>query len=154
MDLGIHLVDLLLWALDYPKLENIRSRLYRNGTLLRTPTDALENYATAELCFDGGSTARLACSWHLPAGRDAVIEAAFFGTRGALRLRNLNGSFYDFTVERCEGTTCSTLSQPSREWGGVAIRNWVRQLAAHSRFDSAAERIVDVHRVLDAIYNR
>ncbi len=154
MDLGIHLVDLLLWALDYPAVERVRSRLYRNGLLLEAPSDALENYATAELQFASGMTARLACSWHLPAGRDAVIEATFYGTRGALRLRNIDGSFYDFAVEHCEGTSCRPLSQPSRDWGGVAISNWAERVATGSRFDVSAERIADVHYILDAIYGR
>jgi predicted dehydrogenase len=154
MDLGIHLVDLLLWVLEYPAIERVNRRLYRNGLLLETPSDALENYATAEVQFTSGLTARLACSWHLPAGRDAVIEATFYGTRGALRLRNIDGSFYDFAVEHCEGTSCRPISQPSRDWGGRAIGDWARRVATDARFDVSAERIEDVHRVLDAIYAR
>jgi predicted dehydrogenase len=154
MDLGIHLIDLLLWATDYPVPDRVSSRLYRNGELLSPPFDELETYATAELSFVGGLTARLACSWHLPAGRDAVIEATFFGTRGAVRLLNVNGSFYDFVVERCEGTRCWTLGEPSCDWGGAAIGSWVRQLAASPRFDPHTERIADVHRILDEVYGR
>ncbi len=154
MDLGIHLIDLTLWLLDYPEIDRVASRLYRDGKRMRVPYDALETFATAELSFASGATARLACSWHLPAGRDAVIEATFYGTRGSLRLRNIEGSFYDFVVEQCEGTRSWPLSQPSRDWGGVAICNWARQLAADSRFRPGTERIEDVHRTLDAIYER
>jgi predicted dehydrogenase len=154
MDLGIHLIDLALWLLEYPELERVTSKLYRDGRRLRAPYEELENFAAAELSFTGGATARLACSWHLPAGRDAVIEATFYGTRGALRLRNLNGSFYDFVVEQCEGTRGWPLSAPSREWGGVGICNWARRLASSPRFQPGTERIEDVHRTLDAIYER
>jgi predicted dehydrogenase len=154
MDLGIHLIDLLLWATDYPTLQRVSSRLYRNGELLPPPFEQLEDYATAELLFSSGLTARLACSWHLSAGQDAVIEATFFGTEGAVRLRNLNGSFYDFVVEQYEGTRTRTLSEPSRDWGGVGICNWVKQLATNPGFDPEAGRIEDVHRILDEVYRR
>ncbi len=154
MDLGIHLLDLLLWVLSYPEVERLACTLYRNGKRLRSPTDELENYATAELRFATGLTARIACSWRLPAGQDAVIEATFYGTRGALRLRNLNGSFFDFVVEQCEGTQRRALSRGSRDWGGGPILHWTRGVAARSGFDSRAERIEDVHRLLDAIYGR
>jgi predicted dehydrogenase len=155
MDLGIHLVDLLLWTLEFPPVEAIGSRLYRNGRLLtKRPLEELENYALADVRFANGTTARLACSWHLPAGQEAVIEASFYGTQGALRLRNVEGSFYDFVVERCEGTRATVLGKPSREWGGVALCNWARQLAVDAHFDPRAEQIESVHLVLDEIYGR
>ncbi len=153
-DLGIHLLDLLLWVLDYPVIESVQSRLYRNGSLLPKPIEAVEDYALAELRVAGGLAARLACSWKLSAGCDAVIEASFFGTRGAARLRNVNGSFYDFRVEHCEGTRTRALSVPADTWGGIAICDWARQLAHSAAFDASAEHLPEVHRLLDAIYGR
>ncbi|HVS77709.1 MAG TPA: Gfo/Idh/MocA family oxidoreductase, partial [Steroidobacteraceae bacterium] len=152
MDLGIHLVDLLLWALDFPEVVDVRSRLYAEGRPLEQP--ALEDYATAELCLASGAVARLACSWRLPAGRDAVIEAAFYGTRGAAILRNVNGSFYEFTVEHCEGTRRRLLAGPPDDWGGRAICAWARRMTENAAFDPAAERLVSVSAVIDRIYAR
>jgi hypothetical protein len=48
------------------------------------------------LDLDCGAVAQLACSWKLAAGRDAIIEATFFGSRGGVKFRNVNGSFYEF----------------------------------------------------------
>lgn len=152
MDLGIHLVDLLLWALDFPQVVDVRSRLYSEGKPLAEPQSALEDYAVAELHLASGTVARLACSWRLPAGRDAVIEAAFYGTRGAAILRNVNGSFYEFTVEHCEGTRCRLLAGPPDDWGGRAICAWARRVAEDAAFDPAAERLVSVAAVIDRIY--
>jgi predicted dehydrogenase len=53
-----------------------------------------------KLDFANGAVIELACSWHLHAGRDAVIEAAFYGTRGAVAMKNKGGSFLDFSAER------------------------------------------------------
>jgi len=154
MDLGIHLIDLLLWALGYPQIIEVRSRLYAEGKRLAEPQSALEDYASAELLLASGTVARLACSWRLAAGRDAVIEAAFYGTRGAAILRNVNGSFYEFTVEHCEGTRRRLLAAPPDDWGGRALCAWARRLREDPGFDSAAEGLVAVSAAIDRIYGR
>jgi predicted dehydrogenase len=154
MDLGIHLVDLLLWALDYPKIGRVDGRLYRQGKPLEPGSPQLEDFATADVTFETGLNARLACSWHLSAGCDAVIEASFHGTRGALRLRNLNGSFFDFAVESLAGTRRTVLGECRGTWGAVGICDWASRLCANSHFDADAHRFEDVHGVVDAIYGR
>jgi predicted dehydrogenase len=152
MDLGIHLVDLLLLVLDYPPVREVRSRLHAAGRLLSRPTIELEDHALAEVQFETGATARLACSWRLSAGRDAIIEAAFYGTRGAVVLRNVGGSFYEFAVEHCEGTSRRTLAEGPDEWGGRPVNAWARQLGVAPGFDPTAERFHDVSQLIDAIY--
>jgi predicted dehydrogenase len=154
MDLGIHLIDLLLWVLAYPPIAEVRSRLHAGGKLLSTPARELEDHAVAEVQFKSGATARIACSWRLPAGRDAVIEAAFYGTRGAAIIRNVEGSFYDFVVEHCTGTSRRTLAQGPDAWGGRMVCAWARELEANPRFDPTTERLQQVAALIDAIYGR
>ena len=154
MDLGIHLADLLLWVLDYPRIVEVRSRLHAAGKLLVKPTTGLEDHALAEVQFDTGATGRIACSWRLSAGRDAIIEAAFYGTRGAAVLRNVNGSFYEFIVEHCEGTARHVLAAGPDDWGGRAVNSWARQLALAPGFDGSALRLREVSALIDAIYGR
>ena len=101
-----------------------------------------------------GAAVRLACSWRLQAGCDAVISASFFGTEGGAALRNVDGSFYDFTAERYRGTAREVLSAPPDQWGGRAAADWAGRLAAGERFDAAAERLVTVADVLDRVYGR
>lgn len=154
MDLGIHLIDLLLWTLGFPEVVEVRSHLYAEGSPLDEPDRALEDYALVDLRLATGTVARVACSWRLPAGRDAVIEAAFYGTRGAAILRNVNGSFYEFTVEHCEGTRRRLLAGPPDDWGGRAVCGWARRVAGDAGFDSSADRLVAVSAVIDRIYGR
>jgi predicted dehydrogenase len=154
IDLGIHLVDLALWTLDFPRVGAVSSRLFAHGAPLRSGADEVEDHAVAQFDLDGGAVVRLACSWNLAAGRDAVIEATFHGTRGGASMKNVGGSFYDFVAERYDGTRTTTLATPPDDWGGRAATAWARSLAAGARFDPAIERVVDVARVLDAIYGR
>lgn len=154
MDLGTHLVDLALWSLDFPDVRAVSSHLYRQGGLLAKPIQCVEDYAVAQMELAGGATARLTCSWRLSAGCDAVIEAAFYGTRGGAALRNVDGSFYDFTVQRFHGTRREILASYPDAWGGRALVAWARRLSRDSGFDPEAAWLVEVARVLDAVYGR
>lgn len=151
VDLGVHLVDLALWTLGFPTVSDVDARLLKGGEPLRD--GEVEDYAVAR--FGAGDVqVRLACSWRLHAGREAVIEAAFYGTGGGAALRNVAGSFYDFTAERFDGTAATRLADPPDEWGGRAAATWAEQLARSPSFDPAAEQFVRSAQVLDAIYGR
>lgn len=154
MDLGVHLVDLALWTLDFPPVEKVSGTLFAGGERLGARPGRVEDYATASIDLRDGTALRLACSWRLQAGCDAMISAAFYGTEGGAALRNIDGSFYDFIAERYRGTARETLAMPPDEWGGRAAADWARRLAEGQRYDPAVERITDVARVLDGIYGR
>jgi predicted dehydrogenase len=154
MDLGVHLVDLALWALDGADVTGVTSTLFSQGEPLGVGVDRVEDYALATLELSTGTVVQLACSWRLQAGCDAAIGASFYGTAGGAALRNVGGSFYDFTAERFRGTAREVLSTPPDAWGGRAAADWAARLAAGERFDPEAERLVTVARVLDRIYGR
>jgi predicted dehydrogenase len=154
MDLGVHLVDLAMWALDFPAATSVTSKLFAGGVPLRDGTAQVEDYAVATVELETGTAVQLACSWRLQAGQDAIISASFYGTEGGAALRNVGGSFYDFEAERFRGTSRETLASPPDEWGGRAAADWARRLAASERFDPGSERLVQVSEVLDRIYGR
>ncbi|WP_458095696.1 Gfo/Idh/MocA family protein [Roseomonas sp. WA12] len=154
MDLGVHLVDLALWALNFPEVAQVTGHLFAGGEPLGGRTDRVEDYAVATIELNDGTVLRLACSWNLHAGQDAVIAAEFHGASGGAALRNVNGSFYDFTAERFRGTAREPLAIPPDEWGGRAAADWASRLAGGARFDPGAESLVTVAEVLDRIYGR
>lgn len=154
MDLGIHLVDLALWALNFPKVTSCSSRLFAKGLALSDFPDSVEDFALARLDLGTGAAVQLACSWKLHVGCDAVISAYFYGTEGVVGFRNVNGSFYDFLAERFEGTRRETIALPPDAWGGRAIVEWVRRLSRSDAFDPEAERLVEIAAIVDAIYGR
>jgi PAS domain S-box-containing protein len=115
---------------------------------------SVTDVALAHLELDGGVTARIACSWFLPAGRDAVIECSVYGTEGAATVRNVDGSFYDFEAWRHRGTTTELLARPPDRWGVRALEGWAARLAGDRGYDAAAEEYLHLAEVLDAIYGR
>jgi predicted dehydrogenase len=154
MDLGVHLVDLALWALDFPEVKDVSGTLLTGGEPLAGRSDRVEDYALATIGLKDGTAVQLACSWRLQAGCDAMISAAFYGAEGGAALKNVGGSFYDFTAERYRGTSREPIAAPPEEWGGRAAANWAVRLAGGEGFDPAAERLIDVAEVLDRIYGR
>jgi predicted dehydrogenase len=140
IDLGIHLVDLAVWTLDLAP-RDVRSRL--RG-------EPVETWATAEL-----DHVRLACSWDLHAGQDAVIAATFLGSEGSIHVGNVGGSFYDFRCELLRGTAREVLVEPPDEWPGRAAVAWARRLATGAGFDhDEGDDLVRVAEILDRIYGR
>jgi predicted dehydrogenase len=152
MDLGVHLVDLLLWTLDFPGVESVSADLFAGGRELGDRQGPVEDYAVATIGLTTGAIARLACSWRLHAGCDAVISVTFHGTDGSLEFRNVAGSFYDFTAELRRGTRSEVLASPPDDWGGRAAIDWAERLAGGMGFDPEAERLLQVSEVLDRIY--
>jgi predicted dehydrogenase len=116
--------------------------------------DEVEDYAVASLELANGVTVRIACSWNLSAGQDAVIEAGFYGTGGGAAMRNEGGSFFDFKAERFEGRNTQVLNSPPAEGGGRAAAEWVRKLASGARFGESTSGLLATARALDRLYGR
>lgn len=154
IDLGVHLVDLALWLLNYPTLTSAQSSLFSKGRLLENTENEVEDYANAHLVFNDRISVQLACSWNLHAGCDAVIKADFYGTKGGASFHNINGSFYDFVAERFQGTSKETISSGKDNWSGKAAVAWVETLCSDNKYNDDARHFVDVAKVLDAIYKR
>jgi predicted dehydrogenase len=154
IDLGVHLVDLALLILGRPKITEVRSRLYAGGRLLPPAPAEVEDHAWAGLETDGGATVTLACSWYGHEGADADIGFTVHGTHGALEIRNVGGSFYDFTADHHTGTTTRRLVAPPDSWGGRAAVEWARAVAVDPGYDPGVEDVLAVAGVLDRIYGR
>jgi predicted dehydrogenase len=152
VDLGIHLLDLALWILDFPEIDRVSSQLFAQGRPLIDRELQVEDFVSAQLSLERGTVLDLSCSWRLHAGVDCAIEASFYGTRGGARMRNVSGSFYDFSAEAMTGTTRRSVAEPPDAWGGRAAVAWAKQLAESPRFDPAAKRLLDVAQVMDRIY--
>jgi predicted dehydrogenase len=154
MDLGVHMVDLALWALDFPEVVSTTGHLFSQGNPIAQDSDTVEDFATATMTLATGAVVRLTCSWHLHAGRDAVIGADFYGTGGGASLSNLDGSFLNFGAWHHTKTTSRQLAEPDAAWPGGAILEWAQKLAAGSRFDPTTDEFTRVAAVLDRIYAR
>lgn len=154
IDLGLHLVDAALWLLDAPRVQDVSGRLFREGRRWHPHGDGVEDYAIAEISLEGDRVARIACSWNLPAGRDAVIGVELFGTEGGASMKNVNGSFFDFVADHHVGTSTARLVSPPDNWGGRALVDWAERLSRGESItvEEAAEHVRTAE-IIDAIYD-
>ncbi|NDU99795.1 Gfo/Idh/MocA family protein [Pseudoroseicyclus tamaricis] len=152
IDLGVHLVDLAMWLMDWPELTCRSAHLRAGGAPLRPGAAEVEDLALATLETAQGTPVRLACSWNLPAGCDAVIRAEIYGAHGAVAVSNVGGSFFDLEARRMDGCTSTVLASPPDDWGGRAAVAWMERLRSGTGFDPECARLIDVARVLDDIY--
>lgn len=152
MDLGVHLVDLALWMLGFPAVEEVSARLSAGGEKLGP--GEVEDHAVVTLNLAGGAVVQIACSWRLQVGCDAAISAEFYGTRGGAAFRNVGGSFYDFEAWRHRGTARERLAAPPDAWGGRAAADWAAKLAQGRGFEASTEGLAETARVLDGIYGK
>ncbi len=160
LDSGMVLIDLTLWALGFPQVTDVSSRLFCKGDRILRPASAadtsaavpiVEDYASAILDLDTGATVHLACSWDLPAGQNARIEVTFYGTDAGGTLRNIDGSYHDFTAEIFRGPSRHVLSRPPDAWAGRGVVAWADALGRGARYDPWVEGVIDVARAVDRI---
>jgi predicted dehydrogenase len=154
VDLGTHLVDLALWLTGARTATVDSARLLVGGGPVDADprSDQVEDFALAQLRLDGRATARIACSWFLPVGAECEVSFTVYGTEGAIAIRNVDGSFYDFVAHRHRGTASELLTEGRDAWGARAISAWGTALAQGGRFDPEVDRVVALAEVLDAIY--
>jgi predicted dehydrogenase len=154
IDLGIHLVDLAFWLLNYPEIVDVTSHLFAKGKPYRRNKSDVEDHAEAYLSFADGCVARVGCSWKSNIGSPALIEIKLFGAKGGACLRNVEGSFFDFIAERFQGTAQTMLSAPPDDWSGKALADWLTRLQGSNAFDPEVRQIERVASVLDRIYDQ
>lgn len=153
LDLGVHLIDLLLYAFEFPTVTRIGSQLYAKGLRVQSGS-VVEDYADVTMTLENDAHAHLSCSWNLQAGTEAVIEVNFYGTHGGVAMRNINGSFYDFEARRFWGTRSEVLIDGPDDWGGRAIIHWLERLNRSKHFDDQANNYLASAHVIDMIYGK
>jgi predicted dehydrogenase len=151
IDLGVHLVDLALWLLDASVVDATGCR-YARGRRLSAGDTEVEDFATATLTLESGTSVSVACSWNIAIGRYCDIRIVLHGTEGTAVLENFSGSSYDFRAERLHHSRTEILCASPDVWGGRAAVAWAYRLGTNGGFDPETERFVEVASVLDRVH--
>lgn len=153
MDLGSHLVDLVMWLLNFPATEILSTTILSQGRTVFNHWEEVEDYVSADLRTSNGVSVKLGCSWKLPIGKGAEISLKLYGTEGGASFYNVNGSFYDFRSELYRGTSKTVLTTPPDDWGGRAIGDWAVKLSESLEYSYQAEEFIKTAAVLEDIYH-
>jgi len=148
LDLGIVLIDLILWMYDFAPVHSVHAALFRHQTRV------VEDLAVATLYFTNGSIATVECSWSLMRP-DNLYSLNLFGTRGSgsinpFRLvRHVEGEFITIQAEgqaRLPSVRQYTHSYEA-EW-----QYFLNTLRGHVPAVSTVEEAVQRMRIIEALY--
>jgi predicted dehydrogenase len=143
-----------MWMLEYPKVKNVTGAIYWKGSRKKeTLKSTVEDFAEAGIELESGTMIKMASSWKISAGCNAVINWTFYGTNGTICIRNVNGSFYDFITEKYNGTSRIVLNKSPQNWGDMAIREWAKKVSRKNNFDSDIENVYQVASIIDTVYS-
>lgn len=153
MDLGSHLVDLILYLFNAPSTEVRYANILSGGKTISNHWETVEDFAEAQLCTSSGISIKMACSWKLSVGKDADIYLKIYGTEGGAAFYNVNGSFYDFQADIYSQNHSETIVVPPDDWGGKALAEWAQKLGKKNTFSSSNEELIKGAALLEDIYN-
>lgn len=173
-DLGVHVIDLLLWIMGNPKAVAVSGQTYTKfgntdeglatsladsgapvGVLTPRPYDYrefdVEDFASAYIRLEGGATVVLRTSWAANCPEDPG-KTFILGTKGGLQLRPLQ---YIANVGRYQATV--DLKVPSDRPEPFAGHHWamahaLRVLRGEEEKIVKRAEVINVMRILEGIY--
>lgn len=147
MDLGIQLLDVVMYLLDFPKVERTVGYMH-NRNLGKDVEDTL----TASVQFDNGTLLHLDCSWGIMAERNTAYTS-FEGTKATATLNPLvlHKVLQDelVTVTPVKSADPLDLYQASFE---SEAHHFVKAFRGEREPVSSLEQSVRVMEVVDTIY--
>jgi predicted dehydrogenase len=136
LDLGVHLIDLALYLLDFPAARIVAASLTRQGAPLREQdAEAVEDFAV----LDGeiaGAPFHCAVSWQAQIPQ-TEIGLTLYGSAATLIWRNQAGSFFDFEAVEAHNQWEKALARETTDLRTGTLRAFLAACAG-ARPDYAA----------------
>jgi predicted dehydrogenase len=177
IDLGVHILDMSLWLLDYPKVKSVtgvtfaefgpRDMKHFGGRLMSQqgtrPAGAVfnvEDFAAALIRFENGSALQIEVSWasHTKAGRDDYF-VTLYGSEGGSDLYVANYTNVDTVVFHSEEGGAPSDTRPTLPGGprvpsghALAIDHFINAIINDTQPDATGEQGLALMRLIDAIY--
>lgn len=147
LDLGIVLLDLMLWFLGYPQVHSVRAVMQHHQT------KKVEDFLSAMIHFANNTVATLEVGWSLMRPEDELYYCNVFGSKGSayinpLKLvKRVNNEFH--TIEDMPVRNRTTLQQKSYHNEISHFLNAVRDIVP---IVSTGDEAVAHMRLIEALY--
>ncbi len=146
IDLGVHLLDLALWLVGYPKPVAVTAHVVNR----LTPEVDVEDLASAFLRFEGGFAMTLEASLNLNVQRERIY-CEVFGTRGGFQA--VPAEFYATRAGADTNQIPVQAGYDAPENGGVRmIRHFVDCIRNGAEPDTTREQMHRLMAILEAVY--
>lgn len=161
IDIGVHMLDLTLWLLDFPRPVSVFGQIYARfgphkrglsswGTVVADGRFDVEDAAVALIRFDNGMTLNLDASWasHIPKDR-AYVD--LMGEEAGATLDFDSQHLRLFRQEAGVPTDAEMTPSPQNDRLQL-LSNWIGVMEGTEQPICTADQGFQVVRILDAIY--
>lgn len=161
IDIGVHMLDLTLWLLDYPKPVSVLGQTYSQfGPKKRGLSEwgkiddhgkfDVEDMAVAMITFESGLSLTLDASWASHIEEENVF-LKLYGQEGGASLRLMENQFKVF--HEWNGVTATTDLTPKSEKERVNLfRNFIDAIEGKAEILCKPEQALYINRLIEAIY--
>jgi predicted dehydrogenase len=145
-DLGISLLDLSLWLMDYPVVKSVQTQTYCQNT------KNLEDTAISHIRCNNSRLINIETSWALPVNQD-LFRISIFGSKGSVTTsplhiyKRVDDQFVDLKPTMTQNA--STLFQNSYR---NELKSFIGAIQGINPLFSSGERAVERLKVIEAMY--
>jgi len=145
-DLGISLLDLALWLMDYPVVKSLQTQTYCQNT------KNLEDTAISYIRCNKSKLVNIETSWALPVDQD-LFRISVFGSKGSVTTsplhiyKRVDKQFVDLKPNMNQNS--STLFQNSYR---NELKSFIGAIKGLNPLFSSGERAVERLKIVDAMY--
>lgn len=146
IDLGIHLLDLALWLMNYPEINSVSCKTFQHNT------KNVEDTAISFIKFKNDSLINLEVSWSMPTDKDHFFLSVF-GTKGSLTLnplhvyKRINNEILDLTPAQVDNSTALFKKSYLNE-----LKSFVGAVKGFNPVLSPADEALERMKIIEAMY--
>lgn len=146
VDLGISLIDSLMWICDFPEIKSVSANTFSHLT------DKVEDVCIANIKFKNGSIATMEMSWSLFSSRNSFAFNVY-GSKGSakinpVQLYKINGDVY----QPVTNTDLHTNMEIFRKSFESEIKHFIHSVQGLSPVVSTVSEAVIIMKIIDAMY--
>lgn len=146
IDLGISLIDSLMWISDFPKISSVSANTFKHLT------SKVEDVCIANIKFENGSIATMEMSWSLFSSRNSFAFNVY-GSKGSAKINPLqlykeNGDVYHPVTN----TDIHSNIEIFRKSFESEIKHFIRAVQGFTPIISTVKEAVIIMKIIDAMY--
>jgi predicted dehydrogenase len=146
IDLGISLIDSLMWICDFPEVKSVSANIFKHLT------EKVEDVCIANIKFANGSIATMEMSWSLFSSRN-TFGFNVYGSKGSakinpVQLYKVDGDVYHPVTN----TDIHTNMEIFRKSFESEIKHFIGAVQGYSHVVSTVSEAVIIMKLIDAMY--
>jgi len=146
IDLGVSLIDSLLWICDFPKVTSV------NASIFKQTTQNVEDVCIASIKFESGMMANLEMSWSLFGSKNA-FSFDIYGSNGSAKINPLqlfknDGDVFS-PITNVDSLSNIAIHKKSFE---SQLKHFINGVLGHQPIISTPEEAVQTMKIIDMLY--